>query len=143
MRRATCSLQIQPSLPASSKSEETGDGFICKPKRSVIELGSNAGSKVDAYLKLSVGLSSKGKIWRGTIYNRPFPSSPGPLFQNEGRCSAFDMDITFHSHANKTHFHKKGCAPSLILKVRVLESEVPYCSVEHHFTKTRLKRQFL
>ena len=29
------------------------------------------------------------------------------------------MDIIFHSHANKTHFHKKGCAPSLILKVRV------------------------
>ena len=51
--------------------------------------------------------------------NRPFPSSPGPLFQNEGRCSAFDMEIIFHSHANKTHFHKKGCAPSLILKVRV------------------------
>ena len=53
--------------------------------------------------------------------NRPFPSFPGPLFQNEGRCSAFDMEITFHSHANKTHFYKKGCAPSLILKVRVLE----------------------
>ena len=51
--------------------------------------------------------------------NKPFPSSPGPLFQNEGRCSAFDMKIIFHSHANKTHFHKKGCAPSLILKVRV------------------------
>ena len=31
------------------------------------------------------------------------------------------MKIIFHSHANKTHFHKKGCAPSLILKVRVLE----------------------
>ena len=43
----------------------------------------------------------------------------GPLFQNEGRCSAFDMEIIFHSHTNKTHFHKKGCAPSLILKVRV------------------------
>ena len=43
----------------------------------------------------------------------------GPLFQNEGRCSAFDMEISFHSHANKTHFYKKGCAPSLILKVRV------------------------
>ena len=53
--------------------------------------------------------------------NRPFPSSPEPLFQNEGRCSAFDMEIIFHSHANKTHFHKKGCAPSLILKVRVFE----------------------
>ena len=51
--------------------------------------------------------------------NRPFPSSPGPLFQNEGWCSAFDMEIIFHSHANKTHFHKKGCAPSFILKVRV------------------------
>ena len=30
------------------------------------------------------------------------------------------MEIIFHFHANKTHFHKKGCAPSLILKVRVL-----------------------
>ena len=29
------------------------------------------------------------------------------------------MEITFHSHANKTHFHNKVCAPSLILKVRV------------------------
>ena len=53
------------------------------------------------------------------VINRPFPSSPGPLFQNQGRCSAFDMETIFHSHANKTHFHKKGCAPSLILKVRV------------------------
>ena len=51
--------------------------------------------------------------------NKPFPSSPGPLFQNEGRCSAFDMEIIFHSRANKTHFHKKGCAPSLILKAGV------------------------
>jgi len=50
---------------------------------------------------------------------RRFPSSPGALFQNEGRCSAFDMEISFHSHANKTHFRKKGCAPSTILKVRV------------------------
>ena len=50
--------------------------------------------------------------------NRPFPSSPGPLFQNKGRGSAFDMEIIFLSHENKTHFHKKGCAPSLILKVR-------------------------
>ena len=31
------------------------------------------------------------------------------------------MEIIFHSHANKTHFHKKGCALGLILKVRVLE----------------------
>ena len=45
-------------------------------------------------------------------------SFPGPLFQNEDRCSAFDIKIIFHSKANKTHFLKKGCAPSLILKVR-------------------------
>ena len=32
------------------------------------------------------------------------------------------MEIIFHSHANKTHFHQKGCAPSLILKVRVFET---------------------
>ena len=33
----------------------------------------------------------------------------------------FYMEIIFHSDANKTHFHKKGCALGLILKVRVLE----------------------
>ena len=40
--------------------------------------------------------------------NRPFPSSPALLYQNE--CSAFDMEMIFHSHASKTHFHEKGCA---------------------------------
>ena len=54
--------------------------------------------------------------------NRPFPSFPGPPFQNEGRCSTSDMEVIFHSHAKKTHFHKKGCAPSLILKVRVFRT---------------------
>ena len=29
------------------------------------------------------------------------------------------MEMILHSHANKTHFHKKGCALGLILKVRV------------------------
>ena len=38
---------------------------------------------------------------------------------NEVKCSAFDMELIFHSRANKTHFHKKGCALGLILKVRV------------------------
>ena len=57
--------------------------------------------------------------------NRPFPSSPGPLYHNEVKCSAFDMEIVFHSHANKTHFCKKDCALGLILKVRVFgNSEV-------------------
>ena len=51
--------------------------------------------------------------------NKPFPSSPGSLFQNEGGRSAIDMEVIFHYHANKPHFHKTGYATSLILKVRV------------------------
>ena len=64
--------------------------------------------------------SSTWLPWRHVqTSNMSFPSSPGPLYQNEVKCSAFDMEMIFHSHANKTHFHKKGCALSLILKVRV------------------------
>ena len=29
------------------------------------------------------------------------------------------MEMIFHSHPNKTHFHKKACGVGLILKVRV------------------------
>ena len=32
--------------------------------------------------------------------------------------SAFDVEMIFHSHANETHFHEKGCALGLILKLR-------------------------
>ena len=39
--------------------------------------------------------------------NRPFPSSPGPLYQNEVKRSAVDMKMIFHFHANKTHFTRK------------------------------------
>ena len=38
------------------------------------------------------------------------------------------MEMIFHSHPNKTHFHKKACGVGLILKVRVFwNSEVAYC----------------
>ena len=53
---------------------------------------------------------------------RPFPSSPEPLYQNKVRCSAFDMEMTFHSRAKKPHFYKKGAALNPILKVRVFGS---------------------
>ena len=36
------------------------------------------------------------------------------------RLSAQPLKCFFHSHANKTHLHKKGCALSLTLKVRDL-----------------------
>ena len=42
-----------------------------------------------------------------------------PLYQNEVKCSAFDMEMIVSSHASKTHFHKKGCGLGLILNVRV------------------------
>ena len=56
-----------------------------------------------------------------SLMNRPFPlpSFLGPLYQNEVKCSTFDVEMIFHSHANNTHFHKEGCALGLILKVRV------------------------
>ena len=45
---------------------------------------------------------------------------------------AFDTEMIFHSHANKTHFHKKGCALGLILKVRVFgtrKSPITYVKI--------------
>ena len=33
------------------------------------------------------------------------------------------MEIIFHSHANKTHFHKKGCTRGLTLKMKVLGTQ--------------------
>ena len=39
-----------------------------------------------------------------------------PLFQfSESWCTAFHTEISFHSHAIKTHFHMKGYAPGLSL----------------------------
>ena len=43
-----------------------------------------------------------------------------------------NMEIIFDSHANKTHFHKKGCAPSLILKMRVFGTRKwPIAEISH------------
>ena len=57
-----------------------------------------------------------------SVINRPFPSSPRPLYQNEVKCAVFNMEMNFHPHANKTRFHKKGCALDLILKMRSLRT---------------------
>ena len=72
----------------------------------------------------------KSKIWRLSLLHYPPPpphfgcqrtppptncsSSHGPLYQNEVKFSAFDMEMIFHFHTNKTHFHKKGCALGVI-----------------------------
>ena len=50
--------------------------------------------------------------------NRPFPSSKKSHFESEAKCEAIDMKMIFNYDANKTHFHNKGFALSLVLKVR-------------------------
>ena len=51
-------------------------------------------------------------------FNRPFPSSKKSHFQSEAKCEAIDMKMIFNYDANKTHFHNKGFALSLVLRVR-------------------------
>ena len=49
---------------------------------------------------------------------RPFPSSPGPLYQNEVRCSTFLVEMSFIFMRMKNRFHIKGWAPNLVLMQR-------------------------
>ena len=53
--------------------------------------------------------------------NMPFPSSKKSHFQSEAKCVAIDMKMIFNYDANKTHFHNKGFALSLVLKAKFLE----------------------
>ena len=56
-------------------------------------------------------------LYSGTP-NRPFASSKKSHFQSEAKCEAIDMKMIFNNYdANKTHFHNKGFALSLVLKV--------------------------
>ena len=65
-------------------------------------------------------------------FNMPFSSYQKPLFQSKANYKAlhYDVRIIFYFHVNElTHFHKKGCALSLVLKVRVLGTEKWYTAV--------------
>ena len=48
--------------------------------------------------------------------DRPFPSSCTSFFQSKSWSIAFHMKMSFHSHADKTHFHMKSFVRSLALK---------------------------
>ena len=48
---------------------------------------------------------------------------PGLKGYSEAKCRAIDMKSIFDSHANKTHFHKKCSALTLVLKVRVSRTQ--------------------
>ena len=80
----------------------------------VVKRATNQREKLPIYYLLHVFYINNFLLYS----NRPFSSSPQPLCQNEVKCSAFDMEMIFHSHATKTHFNKKGCALGLILEVR-------------------------
>ena len=54
------------------------------------------------------------------ISNRPFLSSKKFHFQIEAKCETFVVEMSFNYDANKTHFHNKGFALSLVLKVKLL-----------------------
>ena len=53
---------------------------------------------------------------------RIFPSYP-KLLLSEATCEAIDMKLIFYSHANKTHFLKRGFLIGLVLKVRVFGTQ--------------------
>ena len=71
-------------------------------------------------------------------YNRPFPSSKKSHFQSEAKCEAIDMKMIFNYDANKTHFHNKGFALRLVLKVRFFGTRKWPIALLVNFTITQL-----
>ena len=55
--------------------------------------------------------------------NNPFPNSLGPLFQNEVKCSDFDMEMIFHSHQINLIFTREVVHFALFWKWGFLELE--------------------
>ena len=53
-------------------------------------------------------------------HNRPFPSSKKFHFQNEAKCETFVVEMSSICIIIKTHFHNKGFALSLVLKVKLV-----------------------
>ena len=61
----------------------------------------------------------------------PLPSCLKSLFESEAKGKAIDLKMILYSYANKTRFHKKGCALSLVLKVRVFFENGLFASKKH------------
>ena len=73
---------------------------------------------------------------RGCGMNRPFPSSKKFHFQNEAKCETSVVEMSFNYDANKTHFHNKGFALSLVLKVKLFGTRKwPIVNVEDLTTR--------
>ena len=99
---------------------------------------------------LSLLLSSKiiffiisGHMWEPT-WSIPKRKSKKSHFQSEAKCEAIDMKMIFNYDANKTHFHNKGFALSLVLKVRFFGTR-KWCIFKHrtlHYNKITNKYIF-
>ena len=58
-------------------------------------------------------------------------------------CKAIDMKMFFFSHGNRTHFHNKGFAHSLVLKVRVFGTQnAPFKTSGSHLARLCSKENF-
>ena len=67
--------------------------------------------------------------------NWPFPSSPGPLYQNEVKCSAFDMHMIFHFHATQNSFSHERLSTWPHFETKGFwNSEVAYSSFPLYFS---------
>ena len=85
-------------------------------------LNQSANQRLGFFPRLTLDSRSAYRHWK-----RPFPSSPGPLYQNEVKYPAYDMEMIFYFVASKTHFLKEGFTLRLILKARVfLDWEVAF-----------------
>ena len=110
----------------------------CKRKITRRELhinhNNNAGSKENSKQKQkcqcqSLRIYSRFRELRcakSAILYRPFPSSPGPLYQNEVKCSAFDMEKCFILMQIKLIFTRKVVHLASFWKWGFWNSEVVY-----------------
>ena len=75
--------------------------------------------KTNCFLTLKLPILLCGVIWLFDLVNKRFPSCPKLKARLSARpLISFDMNIPFYSHANRTHYHKKVFALSLVLKVK-------------------------
>ena len=64
-------------------------------------------SQKEAEIHTCIFLISSSSFLGMLRTNWPFQSYPGPLYQNDVKCSAFDKEMIFHSHANKNSFSQE------------------------------------
>lgn len=70
-------------------------------------------------LKFRILLNNLNGQWPFLRKKNLISELPEPLFQSEVLHEAIDMKILFLSSSKWNHYHKKGFAPTLVLKMRI------------------------